>query len=25
LVGGLIDHSYQLVVKGMPKKTREIL
>ena len=25
LVGELIDHSYQLVVKGMPKKTREIL
>tara|TARA_B100000963_G_scaffold318030_1_gene298844 strand:- start:45 stop:398 length:354 start_codon:yes stop_codon:yes gene_type:complete len=25
LVGELIDLSYQLVVKGMPKKTREIL
>jgi predicted DNA-binding protein (MmcQ/YjbR family) len=25
LVGELIDHSYQLVVKGMPQKTREIL
>lgn len=25
LVGGLIDHSYDLVVKGMPKKLREIL
>lgn len=25
LVGELIDHSYELVVQGMPKKTREIL
>ncbi|MDB4652996.1 MmcQ/YjbR family DNA-binding protein, partial [Akkermansiaceae bacterium] len=25
LVGGLIDHSYDLVVKGMPKKLRETL